>query len=111
MTGFHALLSVLVFASFATETAAYRVAAGGTVFRYEYQAIFPNLSPVPQLRAYHTSEIPLIFGTYNLGTDATSIPSTATDIALSQTVQRTWVSIAQNPENGLTSLGWPKYEP
>ncbi|KIK65951.1 hypothetical protein GYMLUDRAFT_239625 [Collybiopsis luxurians FD-317 M1] len=93
------------------ETAAYRVAAGGTVFRYEYQAIFPNISPIPQLRAYHTSEIPLVFGTYNTSANATSIPSTSIEIALSQVMQRVWVSFAQDPKNGLPSIGWPVYDP
>ncbi|KAJ3766439.1 hypothetical protein FB446DRAFT_794105 [Lentinula raphanica] len=76
------------------ETTGYRAAAGVSVFRYEYQAIFPNISPIPQLRAYHTSEIPLVFGTYNTSANATSIPSTSTGIALSKTMQRTWVAFA-----------------
>ncbi|KAJ3835682.1 hypothetical protein F5878DRAFT_644143 [Lentinula raphanica] len=76
------------------ETTGYRAAAGVSVFRYEYQAILPNISPIPQLRAYHTSEIPLVFGTYNTSANATSIPSTSTGIALSKQCN-----------------GWPVYYP
>ncbi|KAJ3820540.1 hypothetical protein F5880DRAFT_949061 [Lentinula raphanica] len=93
------------------ETTGYRAAAGVSVFRYEYQAILPNISPIPQLRAYHTSEIPLVFGTYNTSANATSIPSTSTGIALSKTMQRTWVAFPQDPQNALPSQGWPVYDP
>ncbi|KAE9396539.1 alpha/beta-hydrolase [Gymnopus androsaceus JB14] len=98
------------------ETTASRSAAGTTVFRYEYQAIFPNMSPFPQLRSYHTSEIPMVFGTYNLSSDSAFVietgiqaPSTSTEIALSKTLQSAWVAFAQDPQNGLPSLGWPVY--
>ncbi|KAF5385607.1 hypothetical protein D9757_006786 [Collybiopsis confluens] len=91
------------------ETAAYRIAAGGIVFRYEYQAVFPNLSPIPQLRAYHTSEIPLVFGTYNHST--LSSPSTENEIILSETIQRAWVLFARDPKGGLLrEMGWPGYD-
>ncbi|KAE9401825.1 alpha/beta-hydrolase [Gymnopus androsaceus JB14] len=98
------------------ETTAFRAAAGSTVFRYEYQAIFPNMSPFPQLRAYHTSEIPLVFGTYNVSRESLAttqtgipVPSTNTEIALSKAMQRAWVAFAQDPQNGLPSIGWPVY--
>ncbi|KAJ3723843.1 hypothetical protein C8R42DRAFT_663774 [Lentinula raphanica] len=66
---------------------------------------------IPQLRAYHTSEIPLVFGTYNTSANVTSIPSTSTGIALSKTMQRTWLAFAQDPQNALPSQGWPVYYP
>lgn len=37
-------------------------------------------------------------------------PSTPTEIALSRTVQDAWVAFAQDPEEGLLSLGWPVYD-
>ncbi|KAF9077249.1 carboxylesterase [Rhodocollybia butyracea] len=86
-----------------------RAAANSSVFRYEYQAIFPNISPFPQLRAYHTSEIPLLFGTYNLSTESTHIPSTPIEIALSKSIQQLWVAFARDPANALPLLGWPAY--
>ena len=37
-------------------------------------------------------------------------PSTTTEIALSKTLQGAWVAFAQDPHNGLLSLGWPVYD-
>lgn len=66
------------------------------------------MSPIPQLRAYHASEIPLVFGTYN-ATTTTNVPPSSVEIALSKTMQQAWVAFARNPANGLLSMGWPAY--
>lgn len=99
-----------------------RINAGTTVFRYEYQgtitssttvrclnplAIFPDLSLLPEIRASHGSELPLIFGTYNQST----IPATPTEISLARFLQSAWVGFARNPKEGLINLGWPAYNP
>ena len=70
-------------------------------------AIFPNLSLRPELRAFHGSEIPIIFGTYN-NSPIAPIP---TEIEFSRYIQSVWVGFARNPKEGLTELGWPKYNP
>ncbi|KAJ3825336.1 carboxylesterase [Lentinula raphanica] len=94
----------------ASESIGYRAAAGVSIFRYEYQAIFPNISPMPPLRAYHTSEIPMVFGTYNISVNATNLPSTPIEIALSKIMQHVWVAFARDPQNALPSMGWPAYD-
>lgn len=70
-------------------------------------AVFPDISTRPDLRAYHASEIPMVFGTYN----GSTIPATATQIALSHYVQRAWVAFARDPQQGLLNFGWPMYNP
>ncbi|KAG6887404.1 hypothetical protein C0995_015591, partial [Termitomyces sp. Mi166 len=66
-------------------------------------AVFPDISLRPDLRAYHTSEIPVVFGTM-------PAPST-TEEALSQFVQSAWVAFARDPARGLVNIGWPQYSP
>lgn len=72
-------------------------------------AIFPGVSTRQDLRAFHSSEIPIVFGTYNL-TSPTESPST-TEITLSRYMQRAWVAFARNPIHGLIDFGWPLYNP
>ncbi|KAF8979401.1 hypothetical protein BDQ17DRAFT_1439513 [Cyathus striatus] len=47
-----------------------------------FQAIFPDLSTLPSLRAYHASEIPLIFGTVTV--PFPNIAPTPEELALSK---------------------------
>ena len=108
----------------ASSTAQERLAAGVPTWRYQYQgtsphllmhtfsprsphlAVFPDISTRPDLRAYHSSEIPLVFGTYNASTFA---PPTAAEIALSRYMQSAWVAFARDPAQGLVDFGWPVY--
>lgn len=71
--------------------------------------MFPDISTRPDLRAYHASEIPIVFGTYNDST--ASAGPTAAEIALSTYVQSAWVAFARNPASGLSGSGfaWPEY--
>ena len=82
--------------------------------RHIHLAAFPNLLVRQNLGVYHTSEIPLVFGTYN----ASSIPvaselgPTSNQVALSKYIQSAWVSFARDPKKGLqTDLNWPLYNP
>ncbi|KAF8161402.1 carboxylesterase [Crassisporium funariophilum] len=102
------IMTQTVFTCPAGFTAQERISAQVPTWRYQYQAVFPNISPRPDLRAYHASEIPLVFGTYNASTLA---PSTPTEIALSSYVQAAWVAFARNPQQGLLNFGWPMYSP
>ncbi|KAF9562982.1 carboxylesterase [Agrocybe pediades] len=83
-----------------------RLSNGVPTWRYQYQGVFPDISTRPELRAYHASEIPLVFGTYN---QSVTIPATPAEIALSKFMQGAWVAFARNPQEGLLSLGWPMY--
>ncbi|KAF9562984.1 carboxylesterase [Agrocybe pediades] len=89
-------------------TAQDRLKAKVPTWRYQYQAVFANQSPRQDMRAYHASEIPIVFGTYNTSTFA---PPTADEIALSKYMQTAWVAFARNPSQGLVNFGWPLYNP
>ncbi|KAG5725294.1 Para-nitrobenzyl esterase [Termitomyces sp. T112] len=84
-------------------TALDRVNAKGPTWRYEYQAVFPDISPRPDLRAYHTSELPVVFGTFT--------SPTGTEKALSRFIQSAWVAFARDPAHGLQNIGWSRYSP
>ncbi|KAF8521203.1 carboxylesterase [Hysterangium stoloniferum] len=100
----------LMFNCPASITAAARVNAGVSTWRYMYEAVFPDLTNNrPDLHAYHASEIPIVFGTYN--SSAFSPAATAAEISLSKYVQSAWVAFARDPTNGLVNFGWPKYNP
>ncbi|KAL4931788.1 Alpha/Beta hydrolase protein [Aspergillus undulatus] len=78
-------------------------------WRYVYHGNFPNLSPTTWIGAYHTSEIPMIFGTYNMTTLPS--PSTPNEVEASRYIQGAWVAFARDPENGLIEYGWPQFSP
>ncbi|CAP92638.1 Pc13g15690 [Penicillium rubens Wisconsin 54-1255] len=73
-------------------------------WRYVYHGNFTNLSPIPWLGAYHGSEIPMVFGTYNIS----AIPSSAREVEVSQYMQGAWVAFAKDPR-GLSEYGWPEF--
>jgi hypothetical protein len=64
-----------------------------------------NIFQRQDLRAFHGSEIPLVFGTYN---HSGPVP-THREISLSKFIQAAWVSFARDPAQGLVDIGWPRY--
>lgn len=74
---------------------------------FDFVGVFPDISQRSDLRAYHASDIPIVFGTYNAST-APAGPTTA-EIALSQYMQSAWVTFARDPANGLKNapFSWP----
>lgn len=56
--------------------------------------------------AWHSAELPLIFGTHpnNRGN------STELEYQTSHAMQDAWVAFANDPVNGLASVGWKPYE-
>ncbi|KAI9643546.1 hypothetical protein NHQ30_008165 [Ciborinia camelliae] len=73
-------------------------AASYPAYRYYYNATFANIQPAPGLSAYHSSEIPLVFG---------NLPASATpaEISLSALIQKAWADFAKDPQMG---PGWNK---
>lgn len=72
-------------------------------YRFQYNGNFSNISPLPWMGAYHSGELPMLFGTYNdfrgNGTDF--------ETATSEAMQDLWLAFAKDPENGLQGMGWP----
>jgi carboxylesterase type B len=68
-------------------------------WRYYYNATIANVQPpgFPSLQAFHSSELAIVFGTYNT-TDATQ-----QEIELSAFMQKAWADFTKNPEAG---PGW-----
>lgn len=71
-----------------------------TVWRYYYEGAFPNTQTFPEAGAYHSSEIPEVFGTYGIAGNPT-----ANEVSLSKYMQTAWANFAKNPSNG---PGWPQ---
>lgn len=76
---------------------------GYTTYRYRYDASFPTTSIFANSGAYHTSEIPEVFGTYPVSNQFGTV--TTQQIKLSAFMQKTWAGFAKNPGGG---VGWPK---
>ncbi|KAJ9667700.1 hypothetical protein H2201_002235 [Coniosporium apollinis] len=88
---------------------------GLPTYRYQYAGNFSNLSPVNWLGAYHSGELPLLFGTHDHEFYG---PSTPFEYEVSHAMQGLWLSFASNPTAGpvvATSrrqrFEWPEYSP
>ncbi|KAL5113981.1 hypothetical protein ACEQ8H_008127 [Pleosporales sp. CAS-2024a] len=74
------------------------------VWRTRYFGQWPNLNPLPWLAAYHSSDIPMVFGTSDW-----RAPDTHTEALTSAYMQSAWAAFARHP--GSHGLGWPTYDP
>ncbi|KAK7460182.1 acetylcholinesterase [Colletotrichum acutatum] len=63
---------------------------------------FSNISPRPWLRAYHSSDMPLIFGTH----DWARGPSTPLEEKVARAWQDLYVTFAEDGPDGLRRMGW-----
>ncbi|KAG5771825.1 hypothetical protein H9Q72_001760 [Fusarium xylarioides] len=79
-----------------------RYEAGAKTFQYLYAGNFTNISPLPWLGAYHTAELPLIFGTHDI-----EGPSTKFERKVSERMQDLYLRFASDPVHGLERDGWP----
>lgn len=75
------------------------------IWRARYFGEWPNLNPFPWLHAYHSSDIPMVFGTSDL-----LGPDTDIEAKTSKYIQDAWAAFARDPENGLSGV-WPMYDP
>lgn len=72
-------------------------AAGYSTWRYYFNTTFANTQIFPGAGAYHSSEIPIVWGTYP------RVNATDGEKALSQYLQTAWAKFARNP---LSGPGW-----
>jgi len=75
-----------------------------SVYRYTYGATFANLQPFPNMGAYHGSELPIVFGTFNAST------TTAEEAKLSQSLQTAFANFVKNPKGAFPAPNWPAYK-
>ncbi|KAI4718785.1 chlorogenic acid esterase precursor [Aureobasidium sp. EXF-10727] len=66
-------------------------------YRYLYTGNFSNISPVSWFGAYHSSELPLIFGTHD---EYGPGNSTAFEYAVSETMEALWLSFMESASAG-----------
>jgi len=66
-------------------------------YRYLYTGNFTNISPVSWFGAYHSSELPLLFGTHD---EYGPGNSTSFEYSVSQTMEALWLSFAECPGAG-----------
>lgn len=67
----------------------------------------------PALGCYHFAECPMVFGTYPahyLSDPSRAVTITQAQKDVSRWMQGAWASFARDPANGLTQLGWPRYD-
>lgn len=76
---------------------------GYSTYRYRYDAVFPSIGTFSNAGAYHTAEIPEVFGTYPVSNQFGT--ATQQQIDISAFMQKTWANFAMNPAAG---VGWPK---
>jgi acetylcholinesterase len=79
-----------------------RTQGGRVTYRYQYQGNFTNISPLVWMGAYHSGELPMIFGTDG---DFRG-PSTKFEKETSIKMQDLWLAFANDPEHGVEELGW-----
>ncbi|KAH8200712.1 hypothetical protein TruAng_005101 [Truncatella angustata] len=91
------------------ERAQYAVLNANPIWRYRYFGEFPNtiLSDDPPSGAYHTAELPIIFGTVTQSVHA----NTDAENNIISYIRGAWAAFAKDPEKGLLSYGdgWPQY--
>lgn len=76
--------------------------AGIPTWRYYYNATFANIQPIPGLNfgPFHSSEIPIVYGTYPIYDDPSRGYSTPQEASLSDLLQSMWATFAKNPQGG-----------
>jgi cholinesterase len=84
-----------VFTCPVADAAAARVKKGLLAFRYRFFGDWANTNLMPGSGAYHTAEIPMIFGTSE---EATSSPNEPKQTQISNFMQKVWTQFAKDPE-------------
>lgn len=85
----------------ASQSANYTSLTKFPIWRYLFNASFPNTQLFPDAGVYHSSEISEVFGTYPRGGVTTK------QEMLSQYMQKAWADFAKNPIYGPGWKQWP----
>ncbi|KAI0435601.1 Alpha/Beta hydrolase protein [Xylaria telfairii] len=79
-----------------------RAGVGATTYRFLYGGNFSDVSPVPWLGAYHTADLPMVFGTYGLEGSLSAFEE-----QVSRRMQDLYLEFIKDPAEGLKRAGWP----
>ena len=86
-----------------------RTKAGVPAWRFRYFGDWDNLRLYPGSRAYHGSDLQMVFGGSQ---DVTGLPESAPEMQMQNLFMKAWATFAEDPVNGLVDvLGWPRYDP
>ena len=77
-------------------------------YRYQYAGNWTNQGPLPWLGAYHSSDLVMLFGTYDTDVDPSTQPLEG---KTSRTMEDFLLAFMEDPYNGPPSLGWVPYDP
>ncbi|KAI0392837.1 triacylglycerol lipase FGL5 [Xylariaceae sp. FL0594] len=80
--------------------------AGAVTYRHLYAGNFSDVAPRPWLGAYHTADLPLVFGTY--GTEGGLVKGTSFEKRVSERMQDLYLEFLRDPADGLRRAGWPE---
>lgn len=90
------------FQCLAARSAILRQQADRKTYRWQYAGNFSNVSPLPWQAAYHSSDLPMLFGSHP---DFRG-NSTQEEYEVSEAMQDHYLAFVKDPINGPQSLGW-----
>ncbi|KXX80349.1 Lipase 1 [Madurella mycetomatis] len=96
--------TVDIFVCLASNTTQARERNGLVTYRYEYAGNFSSLTPLPWMGAYHASDVPMVFGTYE-GMEGI----TAFQREVAERMQDYVLAFMEDPKDGLRNMGWLPY--
>jgi len=101
--------TLLVWTCVAENLAQLRRSFGIPSWRYRFFPTFPNTQhPYNSSVAIHTSEVPIVWGTYNDSIPAAA--STTQEDQLSKLMMTQWAAFAKYPTGNGPGCAWPKYD-
>jgi cholinesterase len=80
---------------------------GVKAYRYRYFGDWPNLNISYGTGAFHSAEVPMVFGNAAL---LTGVPNTLNEALVSAYMMGIWAAFAKDPDNALSLAGWPTYK-
>jgi carboxylesterase type B len=96
--------TVDIFVCLASNTTKSRDKLGLTTYRYEYAGNFSSLTPLGWMGAYHGSDVPMVFGTYETLGKREEVTGFQREVA--ERMQDYVLAFMEDPENGLRARGW-----
>jgi carboxylesterase type B len=82
--------------------------AGLTTYRYQYAGNWTNQDPLPWMGAFHSSDLVMLFGTYNDGVAESTQPLEA---QTSEMMEDMVLAFMRDPYEGPGALGWLPFDP